>query len=202
MDPTIAGNTSVILTKLCQLPRILHTSPMAFVRRTILVGIAVLLAGCSQNRPRVKSELTDYHPPGTGPFDTRGNYIESWADKPSSWRSRSVPRPPSNLQRQTKETRDKPTGPAPQPPEIASHTPPSPPPTAAATPPPPRPKPKPKPVKVKPKKPAPIRVTVKKGDTLYGLSRRYKTTVAAIKKANGLKSDLIKPGQKLVVPRY
>ena len=71
----------------------------------------------------------------------------------------------------------------------------------ASTAPPPKPAPKPQPVKVTPKKPAPVRVTVKKGDTLYGLSLRYKTTVAAIKKANGLKSDLIRPGQKLVVPR-
>jgi LysM repeat protein len=45
-------------------------------------------------------------------------------------------------------------------------------------------------------------VTVKKGDTLWGIARRYKSSVTAIKKASGLKSDVIKPGQKLVVPRY
>jgi len=47
-----------------------------------------------------------------------------------------------------------------------------------------------------------VRVTVTKGDTLYEIAKRNKTTVTAIKQANGLKSDLIRPGQKLVVPRY
>ena len=43
--------------------------------------------------------------------------------------------------------------------------------------------------------------TVKSSDTLYGLALRYKTTVAKIKSANGLKSDLIRPGQKLKIAR-
>ena len=41
--------------------------------------------------------------------------------------------------------------------------------------------------------------TVKSGDSLSVIAAKYKTTVDAIKKANGLKSDLIKPGQKLVI---
>ena len=40
---------------------------------------------------------------------------------------------------------------------------------------------------------------VKSGDTLSGIAKKYKTTVDAIKKANGLKSDLIKPDQKLII---
>lgn len=43
--------------------------------------------------------------------------------------------------------------------------------------------------------------TVKSGDTLYGLALRYKSTVAKIKAANGLKSDIIRPGQRLRIPR-
>jgi nucleoid-associated protein YgaU len=39
--------------------------------------------------------------------------------------------------------------------------------------------------------------TVGKGDTLYGIALKNKTTVAKIKAANSLKSDLIRPGQKL-----
>jgi LysM repeat protein len=38
---------------------------------------------------------------------------------------------------------------------------------------------------------------VKKGDTLYDIARKYKTTVKKIKSLNGLKSDTIYPGQKL-----
>ena len=38
---------------------------------------------------------------------------------------------------------------------------------------------------------------VKKGDTLYDIARKYKTTVARIKSLNGLRSNVIYPGQKL-----
>lgn len=42
--------------------------------------------------------------------------------------------------------------------------------------------------------------TVVKGDTLYSLSRKYGTTVAALKSANGLTSDTIRLGQTLTIP--
>jgi LysM repeat protein len=42
--------------------------------------------------------------------------------------------------------------------------------------------------------------TVRAGDTLWGISRRFGTTVQAIKSANGLVSDLIRVGQVLTVP--
>ena len=41
------------------------------------------------------------------------------------------------------------------------------------------------------------RYTVVKGDTLYGIARKKGTTVAKIKAASGLSSDLIRPGQVL-----
>lgn len=43
--------------------------------------------------------------------------------------------------------------------------------------------------------------TVKKGDTLGAIARRNGTSVKALKKANGLKSDLIHINQKLTIPR-
>lgn len=43
--------------------------------------------------------------------------------------------------------------------------------------------------------------TVKKGDTLYSLARRYGTSVAAIKKANGMKSDVLITGRTIRVPK-
>ena len=44
------------------------------------------------------------------------------------------------------------------------------------------------------------RHTVGKGDTLYGIALKKKTTVAKLKAANGLNSDLIRPGQTLKIP--
>ena len=41
---------------------------------------------------------------------------------------------------------------------------------------------------------------VKKGDTLGGIANRHRTTVAKIKKANGMRSDNIREGQILKIP--
>ena len=42
--------------------------------------------------------------------------------------------------------------------------------------------------------------TVQKGDTLYNLSRRYGTTVSAIRQNNGISGDLIRIGERLSIP--
>ena len=41
---------------------------------------------------------------------------------------------------------------------------------------------------------------MKKGDTLTGIARKNSTTVAMLKSANGLKSDVISLGQSLTIP--
>lgn len=46
----------------------------------------------------------------------------------------------------------------------------------------------------------PIRHIVQSGDTLWLLSRRYNTTVDAIKRLNGLTSDILNIGQVLLIP--
>ncbi|MGK0185621.1 MAG: LysM repeat protein [Verrucomicrobiales bacterium] len=61
----------------------------------------------------------------------------------------------------------------------------------------PAPKPKPKP---KPAPPAKRYHTVAKGDTLYNISGRYKSTVGNIKSRNRLSSDTIRLGQRLEIP--
>ncbi|SDI39712.1 glucosaminidase domain-containing protein [Winogradskyella thalassocola] len=50
------------------------------------------------------------------------------------------------------------------------------------------------------KKDASKKHTVAKGDTLYSLSRLYKTTVDAIKAENNLKSNDLTIGQQLIIP--
>ncbi len=44
------------------------------------------------------------------------------------------------------------------------------------------------------------RYTVIRGDTLYAIARRFGTTVEVLRRANGLGSDLIRPGQRLLIP--
>jgi LysM repeat protein len=125
--------------------------------------------------------FTGPHPTGTGPFDSRGNYVEAWADNPSKWNHRPTTPEPE---------------PEPEPPALAANTSPirNAPPRPAATPKPaPKPRPKPKP-KFK-------YHTVRSGDTLYGLAKRYGTTVGKIRSANGISGSLIRVGQKLKIPR-
>lgn len=133
--------------------------------------LAFALAGCAGD-----------HPVGTGPFDSRGNYVEAWADNPSKWNQ-----PPAD--------------PEPEPPKIVDVTPEPesrPDPTPASRPKPVTVKPTPKP---KPKPPATRYHTVKRGDTLYGLSKRYGTTVGKIQSANNLRGTIIQIGQRLQIPR-
>ncbi|NLC36024.1 MAG: LysM peptidoglycan-binding domain-containing protein, partial [Alcaligenaceae bacterium] len=42
--------------------------------------------------------------------------------------------------------------------------------------------------------------TVKRGDTLYSLARRYGTTVQALRKLNNLKGNKLAIGKRLRVP--
>ena len=44
--------------------------------------------------------------------------------------------------------------------------------------------------------------TVREGDSLYVIARKYGSSVSAIRQANGLHGSLIRPGQNLVVPRF
>jgi 2',3'-cyclic-nucleotide 2'-phosphodiesterase (5'-nucleotidase family) len=81
--------------------------------------------------------------------------------------------------------------------------------TEGAKPVPPAPKPEPKPVpkpepkpepKPKPEPPAAV-YTVKKGDTLWGIAKKYGTTWQVLRDINKLKNpDLIYPGQKIKLP--
>ena len=170
---------------------------------------------------------TASNPGGTGPFDSRGNYIEAWADSPSKWKAGS--------QQVVDAAPEKPAAtdiPVLPPPVLAANETPRPvsttttvlykktptrtsagstsssSSTASRTP----TKPKQKAVVVKPKtkpqaaakatpKPRSTRHTVRSGDNLYSLAKRYGTSVGAVQKANGLKGAMIRPGQTLVIPK-
>jgi len=177
---------------------------------------AVLLTGCGSSGGGAQV-------PGTGPFDSRGNYVEAWADNPAKWRkpgsaaprgqaSDSVPeiarieQPPMNsnpLASSASPTIISKPASAPKVDTLAPVTVrPKPKPTASpavvA-----KPKPKPKVVskpKVKPK-PTPKRYVVKAGDSLSAIASRNGTSVSALQRANGVKGTLIRPGQSLVIPK-
>jgi membrane-bound lytic murein transglycosylase D len=42
---------------------------------------------------------------------------------------------------------------------------------------------------------------VRSGDSIYSIAIRHRTSVGGIKRANGLKSNLIRPGMNLIIPR-
>lgn len=159
----------------CQAGQIRHSSGMSSAfPRALSAGLIGLLAGCGT--------FMD-HPSGTGPFDSQGNYVEAWADNPSKWNGESVPEPEApEPQRETRPD---------DPPPVAQVR------ESRPTPPQPQPKPEPKPDP----KPEPRYHTVRKGDTLYGLSKRYGTTVGKIQNANNLRGTVIRIGERLRIPR-
>lgn len=200
----------------CLRPFRLHTPSMRghLMLPLGLSGI-LMLSNCSKTGSSVGGATASYNPVGTGPFDINGNYIEAWADNPAKWPTRPSRPAPSAPALTPPPAVDPIPTPSPSPMAdmpmlVSNHTAPAPPPPAAApaparaaSPAQARPAtvsaPKPKP---KPQAPSPIRHTVKRGDTLYALSKRYNSPVAAIQKANGLRGSLIQIGQKLVIPRY
>jgi len=131
--------------------------------------ILCLQVGCTPPPPKiVKNDIG----PGIGPFDSRGNYREDWADDPSKWRRPSTavasndappPRTSSPSSSQSSQS-TRPTQPSQPKPTVTRHT-------------------------------------VKRGDTLSHIARRYSSSVTAIRRAHGISGSLIYPGQKLIIPR-
>jgi LysM repeat protein len=65
----------------------------------------------------------------------------------------------------------------------------------------PAPKPAPKPAPAPAPKPAPETYTVKKDDTLWGISQKFDVTISELKTWNNLKSDALDIGQILKVKK-
>jgi len=177
-------------------------------------GFAVLLTGCGTSN-------SGGHVAGTGPFDSRGNYVEAWADNPAKWRKPgSAPaatasvaeiarneQPPMNSNPLASSVvpvvKVKPV------PKVDSLAP-----LVVKRKPQPREqarvvktvvkpkvvsKPKPK-VAVK-VKPATKRYVVKSGDSLSAIASRNGISVSALQRANGIKGTIIRPGQALTIPK-
>lgn len=158
------------------------------------------LSQCATN-----NSLTDTDASGTGPFDSRGNYREDWADDPNKWRKPSTRTAAANNPPAVPAYERPPAQSSPLPPAVVSKPKPAATTTTSTVVPTPVAKPKPKPVVVKPKpkpKPKPTtRHVVKKGDTLSGIASRYGSSVSAIQRANGIKGSTIFPGKSLVIPK-
>ena len=206
-------------------------------------SLSLFLASCANNG----GSTAGTNPQGLGPFDSRGNYVEAWADSPSQWKkgsssqiadaqpdraaSNNIPVSPEFVKVEEvpgnavpyqqgpttttvvykKPTTTSVTRTAPER-TVAKNTPK---PSSTASKSTTRSKssstvakstPKPKAtvkkelVKSKPKAKSSSH-TVKSGDNLYNIAKRYGTSVAAIQKANGSKGSMIRPGQSLVIPR-
>ena len=157
---------------------------MRFSARTLApLLLAPLLTQCGPGTAPQSNAVT-------GPFDSRGNYVEEWADQPDKWyrppAPSDKPKPKPQIARNDKPpTRNLPEIAVVQPrPEVVQ--------------------PKPKPVVVKPKpkpKPTVVKYTVRKGDNLSRIAVKYRTSVSALRRANGISGDLIRIGQVLKIPR-
>jgi LysM repeat protein len=159
--------------------------------------------------------------PNVGPFDSRGNYVEAWANDPSKWRPYTPKEVDGDPPRIAKNE---------QPPDhsIPLATGPAAPVTAVTSAPhrttsgrvvasSPHRSTSERVVRgnTKPRGQSGVantrsksgsgstagRHTVKSGDSLSSIATSHGTTVAALKKANGLSGDMIRDGKSLVIPR-
>jgi len=202
---------------------------MALIKTIATAVFAFSLGSCGSSADSVKVPKVDGFQQSHGPFDEDGNYIEKWADSPPKRRYTSK-KPGRSITTVKPKTKAKVAPPKKVTPPKRTYTPPKQtytPPKTTYTPPkkkyttqkktytppkkttkvaPKKVKPKPTPKKVKPKRitpkaKAPIVHRVVKGDTLYGLSRKYGASVSDIQTANGLKGSSISLGANLIIPR-
>ncbi|MEM6911097.1 MAG: LysM peptidoglycan-binding domain-containing protein [Verrucomicrobiota bacterium] len=140
----------------------------------LLCGVfGLAFSGCTpQGTTSTTNSRNPYpnQPTADFPFDENGNYIPEAAVSGRSYAGTSSP-PIRSTGYDT---------PASASAEPSNYTPP------------PAPKPKPK--------PSFAYHTVKSGDTLWAISRKYGTSVSRIQSANSISGSIIRPGQRLKIP--
>ena len=176
-----------------------------------LSSIALLLSSCAHHKPSTTASSAGEFGGGTPPegyvfgededpldFTENGNYPnllddDAWAQIDERYEGGSAPvSSPARSSKPTVVARS-----APRP--TAAPKRPSPQVVVKST---PKPKPTPKPAPAPaPKPPQPTYHVVVKGDTLWGLSRRFGTRVDEIQAANRLPSQTISIGQRLMIPK-
>lgn len=163
-----------------------------------LISSIIFLTHCGSSGRVVEKKANGEYQPDHGPFDSKGNYIESWADNPpkrtykrsskrSSTRkssSRTSKKPTSTSKKSYRTSKSKSNRKKSSTYKKPTNT-----------------RKKSTPKKIVPKTKPPIMHTVRKGDTVYGLARKFGASPNAIIKANNIRNGMIKIGQKLIIPR-
>ena len=165
------------------------------LRKLLLLLAPLLLANCKSTKGGGSTASTPTHNMSRSeyPFDENGNYHEEWVtgnDTSANVVDLTKNNPPSVFTGTT-DPRD-------------SYTPPKTKVTSSSGSKSTKSKSTASKSKPKPKAPAPkfTTVTVKKGDSLYSLSKRYGASVSAIQKANGMgSSTLLRDGKSLKIPK-
>ena len=176
--------------------------PLPFAACALAFVLPLLLGSCSSSSSKVKgvpanlpnidlqgSSATPSHsmPRSEYPFDSNGSYVTAWAEEGEAKAGRGAATSSdydgwksSHHDGNARTTMKKPT-------KASSGS---------------SSKPKSKSTASSSKKSSGSRkYTVKKGDTLSGIASRHGTSVSKIKAANGLKSDMIRDGRTLTIPR-
>ncbi len=169
--------------------------PLPFAACALAFVLPLLLGSCSSSSSKVKgvpanlpnidlhgSSTTPSHsmPRSEYPFDANGSYVTAWAEEGEAKAGRGAATS-SDYSGWKSSHHDTPLN---KPKKVSS---------GSST--------KSKSKSTAKKSGGSRKYTVKKGDTLSGIASRHGTSVSKIKAANGLKSDMIRDGRTLTIPR-
>lgn len=169
---------------------------MNIIKSFSIALVTLGLSNCGSDGRTIEVTETSGYQQNHGPFDANGNYVEKWADNAPKrkyvWKRQPTKKSASS-QQTAKKTAQKAASNSTNRSTARTTTPKKS--TSSST------SKKTTARKITPKAKAPITYTVKKGDTLYALARKYGTSVTAIQRANNIKGSNISIGKRLIIPR-